>query len=546
MIGVVASEDRREIVRDFFQLFKTPWEFLRHGRHYDVAIVAGSSSPAVDAPLAIYYSSIPTAFDSDNGLETTTIGDGQLLTYDSASFPVYTGALGFRAGKPHLLKSSMANQAVAVEIRNKEKTVIRLGYDLFAEVEYLLTKGQPISFAQIPTLDHHINLLRGLIVGGGFKLIEIPPAPRNSKFIVCLTHDVDFFGIRRHLLDKTFFGFLYRASIGSLLGFFKKRIPLGRLFRNWSAVLKLPFVYLGLARDFWIQLKGYIEIEGSLPSTFFFVPFKGRPGMAENGTAPKTRGVKYKFAEIAGELKPLLSSGREIALHGIDAWIDSARGKRELSEVASVSGQAQVGVRMHWLYFNEKSPRLLQDAGFAYDSTLGYNEAVGFKTGTAQAFCLPSGGGLMELPLIVMDTALFYPDRMNLPEDQAWDILQGVVKHLEQSGGVLTINWHHRSIAPERLWDDFYVRLLDDFKKRGAVFLTMSQAVGWFQKRRSARFATPTNDPGGISLKIPVSDQELGEGDEASPTLTLRVHSPTPNKELDQIRHSYYEDAEIP
>ena len=88
--------------------------------------------------------------------------------------------------------------------------------------------------------------------------------------------------------------------------------------------------------------------------------------------------------------------------------------------------------------------------------------------------------------------------------------------------------------------------LLDDFKKRGAVFLTMSQAVGWFQKRRSARFATPTNDPGGISLKIPVSDQELGEGDEASPTLTLRVHSPTPNKELDQIRHSYYEDAEIP
>jgi len=35
----------------------------------------------------------------------------------------------------------------------------------------------------------------------------------------------------------------------------------------------------------------------------------------------------------------------------------------------------------------------------------------------------------------------------------------------ERQGGVLTVNWHDRSIAPERLWDDFYLDLLDDLKR---------------------------------------------------------------------------------
>ena len=69
--------------------------------------------------------------------------------------------------------------------------MIRLGFDLFAEVRHLLTEGQPTEFASIPTLDLHISLLRELIVSQGMALVEIPPLPAGHRFIVCLTHDVD-------------------------------------------------------------------------------------------------------------------------------------------------------------------------------------------------------------------------------------------------------------------------------------------------------------------------------------------------------------------
>ena len=53
-------------------------------------------------------------------------------------------------------------------------------------------------------------------------------------------------------------------------------------------------------------------------------------------------------------------------------------------------------------------------------------------------------------------------------------------------GGVLTFNWHDRSIAPERLWDGFYLKLLGELKSRGAWFATAAQTVSWFRNRRLA------------------------------------------------------------
>ena len=54
---------------------------------------------------------------------------------------------------------------------------MRVGFDLFAEVEDLLRRGQPAKHAQIPTLDLQIALLRDLIVSHSIPLSEIPPFP---------------------------------------------------------------------------------------------------------------------------------------------------------------------------------------------------------------------------------------------------------------------------------------------------------------------------------------------------------------------------------
>ena len=93
-----------------------------------------------------------------------------------------------------------------------------------------------------------------------------------------------------------------------------------------------------------------------------------------------------------------------------------------------------------------------------------------------------------------------------------------MVDNAVQFGGSLTINWHDRSIAPERLWDACYRDLVQDLKNRGAWFSTASQAISWFRKRRSAAFETQCIEPGAVRAKVTVD-----HGDNL-PGLRLRIH----------------------
>ena len=233
---------------------------------------------------------------------------------------------------------------------------MRIGYNLFGENGTLLTKGQPADCAGIPTLDLHIALLRDLIVASGIPLVEIPPVPDGYRSIACLTHDVDHPSICRHKWDHTMFGFLHRAVLGSLVNFFRGRIPARDLVKNWAAALKLPLVYTGLTKDFWCGFDDrYFELEKGLCSTFFVIPFKNYPGRNSHGLAPRFRAVRYGAQDIANTIRKIVVAGCEVGLHGIDAWLDSARGREELAEIRRMTGLSEIGVRMHWLYYDQQS-----------------------------------------------------------------------------------------------------------------------------------------------------------------------------------------------
>ena len=153
--------------------------------------------------------------------------------------------------------------------RSGERVLARIGYDLFGEVRTLLTVGQPAANANMPALELHIAFLRDLITGCGVPLVEIPPVPDGYRFIACLTHDVDHPSIRQHKWDHTMFGFLYRAVFGSLRNVIRGRMPVRDLVTNWAAALKLPFVHLGLAKDFWREFDDrYLELEKGFPQHF--------------------------------------------------------------------------------------------------------------------------------------------------------------------------------------------------------------------------------------------------------------------------------------
>jgi hypothetical protein len=520
LIGVIANKSEKEIIREFFELFKTPWEFYHEDRLYDVVLTTVDTIPEINTKLLVIYGSEENKFDRENKIHIKDKRSKCLLTSDSEHFPVYGKVLIFGGSTRSLVRINDKDESAGIEINEKDSKILRIGYDLFREVHFLLSSGQPAEYAYIPTLEIHISMLRNWIVKSGIPLIEIPPVPSGYKFITCLTHDVDFAGIRQHRFDRTMFGFLYRALFGSLIGVLKRRTSWSKLLKNWRAVLLLPGVYLGIVKDFFHQFERYIKLERGLRSTFFIIPYKNKNGRSISGLADRGRAMKYEITDIEPEIQKLVECGFEIGLHGIDAWRDPEKGLDELNRISSTTGRTDIGIRMHWLFFKESSPQLLEKAGFLYDSSFGYNEAIGYRGGTVQAFRPQNVERLLELPLNVMDTALFYRERMGLNEEKAHNLLNKLLGYAEIYGGALTINWHQRSLGPERLWDNFYVSFLEKLKRCNAWFATARDSISWFNKRRAAFFENVEFGKERINVNI------VSTKDSSGPDLVLRIYNP--------------------
>lgn len=524
MIGVISSEREEEIVKEFFELFKTPWEFYAHDRYYDIVLLTQNKIPKPNSKLVVIYGSDKSQFDHVEEIRVQSKYKRTSVEYNGVEIPIYGNLLTFKGEGQPILRVRDSSEVAGLKIDSSRINMIVLGYNLFDEIYYLLSTGQPKENSFIPTLEIHISLLRNLITNAGIPLIEVPPVPIGYDFITCLTHDIDFVGICNHRLDHTMLGFLYRASVGSMLRVLKGKLSLQKLITNWKAVLSLPFVYLGLAKDFWFQFNEYTKIEKDMKSTFFLSPFKDQMGENISMHGGKRRAIKYDISDVGNTAKTLAEKGFEIGTHGIDAWHSLEKARRELDRVVEYCRGPEIGIRIHWLLFNNDSYQILENAGFSYDSTSGYNDAVGYRAGTLQVFKPFSTKNLMELPLHIQDTALFYPRRMNLSEKKALNLCVDLFKNAKSYGGVLTILWHDRSLAPERLWGDFYINLLKKVKEDNAWLAPAGQVVRWFRNRRALTFDEVKIVENKIRLTL--KHQENYDETGMKPFLLLRIHPP--------------------
>ena len=525
MIGVLARPEARESVVEFFELFKTPWEFCRLDGRYAVVIDDGAARARPAARLVVVYGSQATAFDHAHEVMPVREHRQVTLSSDGQPIPLYGSCATFPVdgASPGLVVADTGDAAVSVS-ESGGTTFVRVGYDLFGEIRQLLTKGQPAQHAAIPTLERHIAFLRDCILAAGVPLVEIPPVPAGFRFTACLTHDVDHPSIRRHRLDHTMLGFLSRALIGSVVDVCTGHARPRALWQNWAAALRLPLVHLGLAKDFWAQFDRYLEIDGRATSTFFVIPAAGRPGLTRNGHAPRRRASVYGASDIAPTLRHLRQAGAEISLHGIDAWLDSARGRDERDAVSRATGSAPDGTRMHWLFWADDAPQRLEEAGFSYDSTFGYNDTVGLRAGTLQAFKPLSARHLLELPLNVMDTALFYRAYRHLTPGAARGAIEPLLAAAERYGGIFTVNWHDRSLAAERLWGDVYADLVQTLEHRQAWLPTMGQAAAWCRQRRSIVFEPAPGTEAVTTKTVAPLRPDL-------PPLLIRTHRPVDTRQ---------------
>jgi len=320
-------------------------------------------------------------------------------------------------------------------------------------------------------------------------------------------------------------GFIYRGLIGSCKKFLNGEISYTRVLQNWKAVLLLPFVYLGFVDDFWFQFNRYLDIEKNLKSTYFFIPYKNRAGNKVSRQNASLRAAKYDINDLRELLNYLINEGNEIGVHGIDAWHNAESGYQERKRISEVINKSNLGIRTHWLLHDNQTFKTLEKAGYLWDSSFGYNETIGYRGGNTQVFRPIGVRNLLELPMHIQDTALFFPRRMGLSEPDAWKLCENIIQNSLLYGGVLTILWHQRSLASERLWGDFYIKLIEETKKHKVWFSTGEKVTKWFKKRRSLMFEDVQLRGNSFQLKL------SGVEYDSLPSLIIRVHYPK-NKRL--------------
>lgn len=360
-------------------------------------------------------------------------------------------------------------------------------YDIFADVSRLLNEGE--QHLHTPAVDFALDNLRAKLKQYT-RLVEIPPVPWGHSYMVALTHDIDTISARQSSFRSAGF-----AAVRCCLQ--------GKIGAGTNIVL----AKFGLAKDPWLLFERWMKLERDMGvrSTFYFIPpHDTRFKIIGKDLDPRKTYQKHPYREASYDVSPawlcaLWAGGWEVGIHGMNNWISIYEGKNELNRL--MTG----GNRTHWLLHDRNSWHVLDEAGYDYDTTFGYDDDIGFRAGTMQVYQPRGVSRLLELPLHIQDVAM-YNSSCWAPSGDEWKKipclgLDDACVRKESTriftmarvyGGVITLLWHYEHITPPRDWSETYVYLVNYAKRDGAWVSSAGNIVDWFRRRRETKITSTT------------------------------------------------------
>jgi peptidoglycan/xylan/chitin deacetylase (PgdA/CDA1 family) len=228
-------------------------------------------------------------------------------------------------------------------------------------------------------------------------------------------------------------------------------------------------------------------------STFFIAP---HPEKGDKDP-PYTSDTQFYFADkkmtLAEWVRWLTREGWEIGLHGSIASATSE--KRIILEselVRQLSGQEAIGNRQHHLYYQAgQTEKAHARADFLYDSSLGYNEILGFRNSSALPFYpratnMQGRSRVLQIPLVLHDAAFFY---QKYDYEEAVLASRRVIQEVKNSGGGGALLFHP-GMTHESIWIRgfrVYQTLLSELSRDETVWLTTVGELSRWWHKRSAR-----------------------------------------------------------
>jgi hypothetical protein len=268
--------------------------------------------------------------------------------------------------------------------------------------------------------------------------------PEEAQFRLKLSHDIDLVGLPRS----------FRSTAGHI---YPRRLP--RAFRD------------DVLSGFGIGAPAYlaavvqtarISVKEKCDSAFYW---KASPRTAwDSGYDPQN-------PQVRAVIENLMREGFEVGVHPAYGTFQAPEVlAEEVARLRVILGPGPVGGRQHFLRWRPSTWAAWERVGLAYDSSVGFADAMGFRAGTAipyHPWLLEEDreSALLEIPLLVMDcTPVEY---MRLGHTETLARITALVRRCANVGGVFTLLWHNTSVI-ERPYASLYHRILSLFPSRAS------------------------------------------------------------------------------
>lgn len=323
---------------------------------------------------------------------------------------------------------------------------------------------------EMPVVNTYIErLLKRLKeIGEKIGLSVIPAArwPGGKPFAVVLTHDVDN---------------PPKYAFSRCLKNMAKSCLCGGTGLNKS--IKLLYDSFSRRKDPYWSFSDFIDMERRFgaKSTFYVI------SDSTNGRYDPYYKLKGRLTQ---HLRSVLADGWEVGLHGsYDSYLDGNMLIFQKRSLEKAIDKKITGLRQHYLRIcTDMTYRVQSHADFIYDTSLGYNEEIGFRAGLAAPFfpydhdmCGPFR--ILELPLAVMDGSLF--EFAKLDGDGAIQRIKEIIDNTEKVGGMLVVLWHMkaRDVEDQPEWWTTYEKILKYAYGKNAWITSAGRMADWWITR---------------------------------------------------------------
>ncbi|MEO6066767.1 MAG: hypothetical protein ABIQ41_02155 [Gemmatimonadales bacterium] len=464
--------------------------------------------PGETRPEAVYTLRLLLGIAGIPNRETSERSSAVLLYDPDGQPPGASGALRIAPGPPGRWQEPRLGDFVEPEGSSHEAWSSGTGgTDLLQRAFTLVTgqlEGEPRDVVGVPSLREgalakarlgHTPLVIRLAEALASALerhhdraIErVPRWPGGARSIIVLSHDVDV-PYTRPKRGQTL-AWIYRALLSRRMD----AISIATLSTLKTAVLwglgRIP----PKATDPNLRFEEWVEVARRFGTTgTFYVPVTS---VVDPWSAPED--VKFDFRDrpVADGIRAILNAGAELGLHAsINARTSEWLFASEKDRLEHEFGVKVDSIRHHYWavdpLFPERTLRAHERAGFKVDSSLGINDAPGFRRGTCLPF-LPFDREtrrpleIWEVPPTLMDGGIFY--RPVTREQGASEIREHLAQ-VHAAGGAAVLNWHPEQLNASRLRGagpallDVLADLIGD---SSVGWMNIGEVVKWWKDRET-------------------------------------------------------------